>query len=154
MSVRSKAADVRAVLDTVADWWGGQIERFSIWRWHIMFMFMGLGLYLVALPLLHLIVVSIGIEEELGNYTNVVSAGVSLLTLAEAKRISDRQNAASPMKLHREILDAIHDVEEKRKPVTHQTTTVLDIDGGEVARIVQEHTIERGGGDGGSPVGV
>lgn len=69
-----------------------QVERLSIWRWHILFMFIGLGLYLIVLPLLHVIVVSLNIETELGNYTNVISAGVSLLTLAEAKRISEGQN--------------------------------------------------------------
>jgi hypothetical protein len=115
MTILAKAADARAAVDTVADWLGGQIERFSIWRWHIMFMFLGLGLYLVVLPLLHLITVSLGIEEELGNYTNVISAGVSLLTLAEAKRISDRQATTNEhLKLHREILDAIHVAEAKR----------------------------------------
>ncbi len=69
-----------------------QIERFSIWRWHILFMFFGLGFYLVVLPVLHFITVSLNLETELGNYTNVISAGVSLLTLAEAKRITDKQN--------------------------------------------------------------
>lgn len=71
-------------------------------------MFIFLGLYLVLLPLLHLITVAAGIELELGNYTNVISAGVSLLTLAEAKRISDRQETIhSKITLHGEILDAL-----------------------------------------------
>ena len=78
------------------------LVRYSIWRWHIMFMFFGLGLYLVVLPLLHWIVVSAGVELQLGNYTNVISAGVSLLTLAEAKRITDKQNA------HSKKMDEIH----------------------------------------------
>lgn len=68
------------------------LVRYSIWRWHIMAMFFVLGTYLVVLPLLHLIIVSPNLELQLGNYTNVISAGVSLLTLAEAKRITDKQN--------------------------------------------------------------
>lgn len=67
-----------------------------------MFMFGFLGIYLVILPLLHLIVVSANLELQLGNYTNVISAGVSLLTLAEAKRITTKQND------HSTKIDAIH----------------------------------------------
>ena len=80
--------NINAFIDKISS----QIERFSIWKWHIMFMFFGLGGYLVVLPVLHIIVVSLNLETELGNYTNVISAGVSLLTLAEAKRITDKQN--------------------------------------------------------------
>ena len=83
---------MRNKVNTFIDKVTTQIERFSIWRWHILFMFFGLGFYLVVLPVLHLIVVSLNLETELGNYTNVISAGVSLLTLAEAKRITDKQN--------------------------------------------------------------
>jgi hypothetical protein len=102
-------------VDNGADWLGSQFERFSIWRWHIMFMFIGLGLYLVVLPLLHLIVVSVGMETTVGNYTNIISAGVSLLTLAEAKRITENQtkNHAKQLdtinKNHASQLQAIHD---------------------------------------------
>ena len=71
------------------------LVKYSIWKWHIMAMFFGLGFYLVILPLLNLIVVSANLELQLGNYTNVISAGVSLLTLAEAKRITDKQNSHS-----------------------------------------------------------
>ena len=83
---------MRNKINTFIDKVSHQIERFSIWRWHIMLMFFGLGFYLVVLPVLHIIVVSLNLETELGNYTNVMSAGVSLLTLAEAKRITDKQN--------------------------------------------------------------
>lgn len=83
---------MRNKINTFIDKVTSQIERFSIWRWHILFMFFGLGFYLVILPVLHFITVSLNIETELGNYTNVISAGVSLLTLAEAKRITDKQN--------------------------------------------------------------
>jgi len=79
------------------------LVKYSIWRWHIMFMFGFLGIYLVILPLLHLIVVSANLELQLGNYTNVISAGVSLLTLAEAKRITDKQNS------HSKKIDEIHE---------------------------------------------
>jgi len=65
-------------------------------------MFFGLGLYLVILPVLHWITVSANLELQLGNYTNVISAGVSLLTLAEAKRITTKQND------HAAKIDAIH----------------------------------------------
>ncbi len=78
------------------------LVKYSIWRWHIMFMFGFLGVYLVILPLLHLIIVSANLELQLGNYTNVISAGVSLLTLAEAKRITDKQN------VHAKKIDEIH----------------------------------------------
>ena len=71
-------------------------------------MFAGLGLFLVILPLAHLIVVSAGLELELGNYTNIISAGVSLLTLAEAVKISNQQNT------HRDHLhDKINDATKK-----------------------------------------
>ena len=78
------------------------LVRYSIWRWHIIALFFGLGLYLVILPLFHWIVVSANLELQLGNYTNVISAGVSLLTLAEAKRITDKQN------IHSKKIDEIH----------------------------------------------
>lgn len=78
------------------------LVKYSIWRYHILFMFGFLGIYLVILPLLHWIVVSANLELQLGNYTNVISAGVSLLTLAEAKRITDKQN------IHSKKIDEIH----------------------------------------------
>jgi hypothetical protein len=74
------------------DWFNNTIQKESISRYHIFLMFAGLGLYLVILPLLNLIHVSLSTELYLGNYTNIVSAGVSLLTLAEAVRIGKRQS--------------------------------------------------------------
>jgi len=85
MHIYQKACDL---VDKV----NSSIQKESISRWHIFAMFVGFGLYLVLLPLVHLVVVSTGVELELGNYTNIISAGVSLLTLAEAVRISTRQS--------------------------------------------------------------
>ena len=93
---------IRKRVNAGVDWISGQLIRYSIWKWHIMFMFGFLGIYLVILPLLHLIVVSANLELQLGHYTNVISAGVSLLTLAEAKRITDKQND------HDKKIDKIH----------------------------------------------
>lgn len=74
-------------INRIVDWFNTQIEDLSIKRWHIFAMFYVFGMYLVVLPMLHVIRVSNEIELEIGNYTNIISAGVSLLTLAEAKRI-------------------------------------------------------------------
>lgn len=118
---------LRAAINAVADWAGEQIERFSIWRWHIMFMFIGLGLYLVILPMLHLIIVSVGIEVQLGNYTNVISAGVSLLTLAEAKRISQKQaDQGNELNLHRHILESMRAAQARHVNTPPQTGNSRD----------------------------
>lgn len=71
------------------------IELFSIQRYHIFFIFIVLGDYLVVFPLLHFLNVSQQTEAILGNYTNIVSAGVSMLTLAEARKIKSQQNKHS-----------------------------------------------------------
>ena len=107
MHIYQKACDL---VDKV----NSSIQKESISRWHIFAMFVGFGLYLVLLPLVHLVVVSTGVELELGNYTNIISAGVSLLTLAEAVKIRKKQldhqsSVEDKLAEHSDKLDQIHE---------------------------------------------
>lgn len=95
--------------DKVFNW----VTRFSISRLHIAFMFFVLGFVLIIAPILGLNIPLpsyIGnnanpITELIGgNYTNIMSAGVSLLTLAAALKIS-----AS----HKELHDKVDDLHTK-----------------------------------------
>ena len=90
-----------------ADWVFNWVTKFSISRLQIAFMFFVLGFILllapifgITIPLPAYIGVHANATTELigGNYTNIMSAGVSLLTLAAALKIS-----ASHKELHKKI---------------------------------------------------
>lgn len=90
-----------------ADWVFNWVTKFSISRLQIAFMFFVLGFILllapifgISIPLPAYIGAHANATTELigGNYTNIMSAGVSLLTLAAALKIS-----ASHKELHKKI---------------------------------------------------
>lgn len=63
--------------------------------------------------------------------TMALAGGVSLLALAEAKRISGQQaQITEHLKLHKQILDAIRDAQARRdrKPVIPASTQLLPAD--------------------------
>jgi hypothetical protein len=66
------------------------IEELAIHRWHVFFVFVILGLFLVVLPLFNIIHLSFDVQQQVGNYIGIIGTGVSLVTLAEAKRINQR----------------------------------------------------------------
>jgi hypothetical protein len=69
-------------------------------------------MYLIVLPLLHVISVSVSLETTLGNYTNVIGAGVSLLCLAEQKRTHDKV---------RDLKKTTDEIQEKQKTDDRKT---------------------------------
>lgn len=90
-----------------ADWVFNWVTKFSISRLQIAFMFFVLGFILLVAPILGITIplpAYIGVHANAtteligGNYTNIMSAGVSLLTLAAALKIS-----ASHKELHKKI---------------------------------------------------
>jgi hypothetical protein len=107
-------AKIRQFADWVFQW----VTKFSISRLQIAFMFFVLGFILLLAPIFGISIplpAYIGnhanpITELIGgNYTNIMSAGVSLLTLAAALKISD-----SHKELHKKI-DKLSKNKEKKK---------------------------------------